>query len=157
MQNLGQEVEKIAAYARGPQVAWADIEAVAAPQLSAVVFRIADAIGEKNYDRAAAVLGELYQMQKTPYEIMGAFGKQIRQFYSARLALSEGKGASYVAQLWGMRYPADRLVNAARRLPLPWCRQAVIRCAQTDLAMKSTGQDPKELMTTLLLELANMA
>ena len=69
----------------------------------------------------------------------------------------EGKGASYVAQLWGMRYPADRLVNAARRLPLPWCRQAVIRCAQTDLAMKSTGQDPKELMTTLLLELANMA
>ena len=157
MQNLGQEVEKIAAYARGPQVAWADIEAVAAPQLSAVVFRIADAIGEKNYDRAAAVLGELYQMQKTPYEIMGAFGKQFRQFYSARLALSEGKGASYVAQLWGMRYPADRLVNAARRLPLPWCRQAVIRCAQTDLAMKSTGQDPKELMTTLLLELANMA
>ena len=48
-------------------------------------------------------------------------------------------------------------MNAARRLPLPWCRQAVIRCAQTDLAMKSTGQDPKELMTTLLLELANMA
>ena len=157
MQNLGQEVEKIAAYARGPQVAWADIEAVAAPQLSAVVFRIADAIGEKNYDKAAKILGELYQMQKSPYEILSALSKQLRQLYSARLALDGRRNAAWVAQLWGMRYPADRLMVSARRFSLPWCRRAVVRCAQTDLAMKSTGQDPKELMTTLLLELANMA
>ena len=157
MQNLQQEIEKIGAYAKGERVTWADIEAVAAPQLGAVVFRIADAIGEKNFDKAAATLGELYQMQKTPYEIMGAFGKQMRQLYSARLALAGGKGAAWVAQLWGMRYPADRLMVTARRFSLPWCRNAVIRCAQTDLAMKSTGQDAKELMTTLLLELANTA
>ena len=157
MQNLRQEIEKIGAYAKGPQITRADIEAVATPQLSAVVFRIADAIGEKNYDRAAAVLGELYQMQKTPYEIMGALGKQMRQLYSARLALDQGRGGSYVAKLWGMRYPADRLVGSARRFSLPWCRNAVVRCAQTDLAMKSTGQDAKQLLTTLLLELANAA
>ena len=53
--------------------------------------------------------------------------------------------------------PADRLMVSARRFSLPWCRRAVTRCAQTDLAMKSTGQDPKELLTTLLLELANAA
>ena len=157
MQNLQQEIEKIGAYAKGERVTWADIEAVAAPQLGAVVFRIADAIGEKNFDKAAATLGELYQMQKTPYEIMGAFGKQMRQLYSARLALDGRKNAAWVAQLWGMRYPADRLMVTARRFSLPWCRNAVIRCAQTDLAMKSTGQDAKELMTTLLLELANTA
>ena len=154
MHGLGQEIEKIGAYAKGDHITRADIEAVATPQLSAVVFRIADAIGERDYNRAAAVLGELYQMQKTPYEIMGAFGKQMRQLYSARLALDSGKNASYVAQIWGMRYPADRLMVSARRLSLPWCRRAVIRCAQTDMAMKSSGQDPKELMTTLLLELA---
>lgn len=155
MQNLQQEISKIAAYAKGDHVTRADIEAVATPQLSAVVFRIADAIGEKNFDRAAATLGELYQMQKTPYEILSALGKQMRQLYSARLALAEGKGGGYVAQLWGMRYPADRLMASARRFSLPWCRRAVVRCAQTDLAMKSTGQDARELLTTLLLELAN--
>ena len=155
MHSLQQEIGKIAAYAKGDKITRADIEAVATPQLSAVVFRIADAIGEKNFDKAAATLGELYQMQKSPYEIMGAFGKQMRQLYSARLALAGGKGAAWVAQLWGMRYPADRLLISARRFSLPWCRNAVIRCAQTDLAMKSTGQDAKELMTTLLVELAN--
>ena len=155
MHSLQQEIGKIAAFAKGDKITRADIEAVAAPQLSAVVFRIADAIGEKSFDRAAATLGELYQMQKSPYEIMGAFGKQMRQLYSARLALAGGKGAAWVAQLWGMRYPADRLLVSARRFSLQWCRRAVVRCAQTDLAMKSTGQDAKELMTTLLLELAN--
>ncbi len=157
MHSLQQEVGKIAAYAKGDKITRADIEAVATPQLSAVVFRIADAIGEKNFDRAAAILGELYQMQKSPYEIMGAFGKQMRQLYSARLALDRQKNAAWVAGLWGMRYPADRLLVSARRFSLQWCRRAVVRCAQTDLAMKSTGQDAKELMTTLLLELANTA
>ena len=157
MHSLQQEVGKIAAYAKGDKITRADMEAVATPQLSAVVFRIADAIGEKNFDRATAILGELYQMQKSPYEIMGAFGKQMRQLYSARLALDRQKNAAWVAGLWGMRYPADRLMVSARRFSLQWCRRAVVRCAQTDLAMKSTGQDAKELMTTLLLELANTA
>ena len=157
MHGLQQEIGKIAAYAKGPAVTWADIEAVATPQLRAVVFRIADAVGEKKYDEAVSVLGKLYQMQKSPYEIIGALGSQLRQLYSARLAIGQGKGAAYVAQLWGMRYPADRLMTSARRFSLPWCRRAVIRCVQTDLAMKSTGQDPKELLTTLLLELTNGA
>ena len=157
MHNLQQEIGKIGAYAKGERITRADIEAVATPQLSAVVFRIADAIGEKDYDRAARVLGELYQMQKSPYEILAALGKQMRQLYSARLALDQKKNAAYVSKLWGMRYPADRLMVSARRFSLPWCRRAVVRCAQTDLAMKSTGQDPKELLTTLLLELANAA
>lgn len=155
MQNLQQEVDKISAYAKADHITRADIEAVATPQLSAVVFRIADAIGEKNYDKAAKVLGELYQMQKSPYEIMSALSKQLRQLYSARLALDQRRDAAWVGRLWGMKYPMDRLMVSARRFSLPWCRRAVVRCAQTDLAMKSTGQDAKELLTTLLLELAN--
>ncbi len=157
MQNLGQEIEKIGAYAKGPAITRGDIEAVATPQLSAVVFRIADAIGEKNYDRALSILGELYQMQKSSYEIIGALGKQMRQLYSARLALDGQKGAAYVGKLWGMRFSPNQLMNSARRLPLPWCRKAVILCAQANLAMNSAGQNDRELLTTLLLELANMA
>ena len=74
---------------------------------------------------------------------------------SARLALEQGKGASYVAGLWGIKpYPAEKLINSAKRFGLKWCRNAVIRCGQTDLAMKSTGQDGQELLTSLLLELS---
>ena len=156
MTNLIGEIEKVGAYAKGPRITRADIDAVATPQLDAVVFRMTDAIGEKNFDRAMAVLGELFQMQEPPIKIMWSLGRQMRQLYSARLALDQGRGTSYVAGLWGIKpYPADKLMTSARRFSLPWCRRAVIRCGQTDLAMKSTGQDGRELLTGLLLELAS--
>ena len=60
-----------------------------------------------------------------------------------------------MASLWGIKpYPADKLMTSAKRFSLTWCRRAVVRCGQTDLAMKSTGQDGQELLTSLLLELA---
>ena len=155
MNNLIGEIEKIGSYARQKHITKADIEAVATPQLDAVVFRMTDAIGERNFDRAMAVLGELYQMQEAPIKIMAVLGKQMRQLYSARLALEQGKGSAYVASLWGLKpYPADKLMNSARRLSLKWCRKAVVRCGETDYAMKSSGQDARELLTTLLLELS---
>lgn len=155
MTNLVGEIEKIGAYAKQPHITRADIEAVATPQLDAVVFRMTDAIGESNFDKAASVLGELYQMQEPPIKIMWSLGRQMRQIYSARLAMEHRRGAGYVASLWGIKpYPAEKLMTSARRFSLPWCRRAVVRCAQTDLAMKSTGQDAQQLLTTLLLELA---
>ena len=156
MTNLIGEIEKIGAYARGSRITREDIEAVATPQLDAVVFRMTDAIGEKNFDRAASVLGELFQMQEPPIKIMWSLGRQMRQIYSARLALESGRGSGWVASLWNIKpYPADKLMQSAKRFTLPWCRRAVVRCGQTDLAMKSTGQDGRELLTALLLELAN--
>ena len=156
MHNLIGEIEKIAAYAKGPHITRGDIEAVATPQLDAVVFRMTDAIGEGQFDKAMGVLGELYQMQEAPIKIMWSLGRQMRQLYSARLALERGQGTGFVAGLWNLKpYPADKLVRSAKRFSLPWCRRAVVRCGQVDLAMKSTGQDGKELLTGLMLELAN--
>jgi DNA polymerase-3 subunit delta len=158
MTNLVGEIEKIGAYAKQKHITRADIEAVATPQLDAVVFRMTDAIGEGNFDRAASVLGALYQMQEPPVKIMWSLGRQMRQLYSARLALEQGRGSAYVASLWGIKpYPADKLMHSARRFSLKWCRNAVIACGKTDLAMKSTGQDGGELLTTLLLQLATPA
>ena len=97
MTNLIGEIEKIGAYAKGGRITREDIDAVATPQLDAVVFRMTDAIGEGNFDRAASVLGELYQMQEPPIRIMWSLGRQMRQLYSARLAIEKGKGAPYVA------------------------------------------------------------
>jgi DNA polymerase-3 subunit delta len=155
MTNLVGEIEKIGAYAKQKHITRADMEAVATPQLDAVVFRMTDAIGEGKFDRAMSVLGELYQMQEPPIKIMWSLGRQMRQLYSARLALEQGRGSAYVASLWGIKpYPADKLMASARRFSLKWCRRAVVRCGKTDLAMKSTGQDGQELLTTLLLELA---
>ncbi len=156
MTTLIGEIEKIGAYAKGQRITREDIEAVATPQLDAVVFRMTDAIGEGSFDRAAKVLGELYQMQEKPGRILYVLSRQMRQLYSARLLMEQGRGGSQgLMELWGIKsYPAEKLMGSARRFSLKWCRRAVALCAQTELDSKSTGQDDRDLLTTLLLKLA---
>ena len=156
MTTLISEIGKIGAYAKNHRVTRGDIDAVATPQLDAVVFQMTDAISAGDFDKAAGVLGDLFHMQEAPIKLLSVLGKQLRQLYSARLALEDKRGTDYLMQLWGLRsaYPAQRLMQSARRFSLSWCRWAVIRCAQTDLAMKSTGADGEELLTALLMELA---
>ena len=67
---------------------------------------------------------------------------------NGRLALAELSAARF-------GYPAEKLMQAARAHGLSWCKRAMRRCAETDLAMKSVaGSDAGTLLTGLLLELA---
>ena len=158
MNNLISEIGKIGSYAAHHRVTRQDIDAVATPQLDAVVFQMTDAIAAGNFDKAASVLGDLLHMGEPPIKLLSVLGRQLRQLYSARLALESRKGSGYVAQLWAMRsaYPAQKLTDAARRFDLNWCRMAVTEAAKADLTMKSvSGADGEELLIELLLKLAN--
>ena len=157
MNGLISEIGKIGAYAKARRVTRADIDAVAIPIIDAVVFQMTDALSRKQFDKAFSVLNDLLRLQQAPIMILAVLGKHLRQLYTARIALETGKGSRWLMDLWGMRstYPADKLMEAARRHELAWCRQAMRRCAETDLAMKSVaGADAKELLLSLMLELA---
>lgn len=158
MNTLAGEISKIAAYSKHSRITRQDIDAVAVPQLDAIVFQMTDAILHRNFDRACRVLGDLYSQQESPYRILAALSKQLRQLYTARLALENHKDTQYLIQLWGMKhsYPAENLMRAAPRFDLPWCRRAVSRAAEVEFDMKTTsGADADELLTALLLELAH--
>lgn len=157
MHGLISEIEKIGAYSKEHVVTRADIDAVAIPQLDAVVFQLTDALMEKDFDKASTVLGDLLHMQEAPIMILSVLGKHFRQLLTARIAFDEGGHAKDLMELWGMRssYPAERLFTAARRNAPEWCRRAVIACAKTDLAMKSqVGADARELLLSLILTLS---
>lgn len=158
MNSLAGEISKIAAYSKHTRITRQDIDAVAVPQLDAIVFQMTDAILQRDFDRAGRVLGDLYGQQESPYRILAALSKQLRQLYTARLALENHKNTQYLIQLWGMKnsYPAEKLMRAAPRFDLQWCRRAVMRAAEVDLDMKSSsGADADELLVAFLLELAH--
>ncbi len=157
MHTLAAEIGKIAAYAPHPRVTRADIDAVAVPQIDAVVFQMIDAMARKDFDKAASVLADLLQSQQPPIMILAAMGKYFRQLYTARLYLDRGKSRGEFMELWGMKsgYQADKLLDAARRFSLPWCRYAAGRCARADIELKSSYGRERELLTGLLMELAS--
>lgn len=156
MTGLISEIGKIGAYAREKRVTRREIDAVATPQLDAVVFNLTDAISEGNFDRAFGVLSDLLHMQEPPIKLLSVLGKQLRQLYCARLAYEAGKDVPWLMETCGIRstYPAEKLMRAARRFSLPWCRNALCLCEEADLRMKSTGADGKDVLTGLLLDLS---
>ncbi len=155
MNGLIPEIEKIAAYAKGARVTKSDVDAVAAPRLDAVVFQLSDAVGAGQYDKALGVLADLLHMQEPPQLIMAALGKYFRQLYAARVALEERRTADDVAGLWKMHpFVASKLMAAAHKVDLAWCRAALRRVAETDVALKTAGGDPDQTLTGLVLSLA---
>lgn len=157
MNGLIGEIEKVGAFAKGIRITKEDIDAVATPQLDAVAWQMTNAIGVGDFDRAAQVLGDLLQMQEPALRILAAIGKNLRQLYSARILMEQHGTAGDLAQLWGMKpYPAQKLMDSARRFSLPWCRKAVELCARTDLMLKDSREE-REVMTDFLLQLATPA
>jgi len=156
MTGLISEISKIGAYARDVRVTRQDIDAVAIPQLDAVVFQLTGAIADRDFDRGFGVLSQLLQMQEPPIKLLAALGKQLRQLYTARLALESRRDQKWLMEVWGMKssYQAQKLMGAARKFSLAWCRRAVLRCEEADLAMKSTGADNVIVLTELLLALS---
>lgn len=156
MHDLAGEIGKIGAYAKERRVTRQDIDALATPKLDAVVFQLTDHLSARSYDKALATLSDLLHMQEVPQVILGALGKYLRQLYAARVALEERRTADDLAALWKMHpYPAGKLMTAAHRVTLPWCRFALEQAAQADLAMKSTGNAPGQVLTDLVLALAH--
>ena len=157
MDGLVPEINKIAAYAKDKRVTVADIDAVADPVLDARIFDMTNAVTARDYDRAAAVLAELLRMQTEPIAILAVLGRELRQLYTARLALDGKKDAVWVKELWRMTsaYPATKLMEAARSVSRPWCRDAVRRCQTLDRRMKSERNlDAEGALKLFLMELA---
>ncbi|MCI9120971.1 MAG: DNA polymerase III subunit delta [Oscillibacter sp.] len=156
MTGLVQEIEKAAAYAKGPAVTRKDIDAVAAPVLSAEVFRLSDAVLQGNHNQAAVILGDLLKMQTEPIQILGALGSQIRRLWAARTALDNGRDRFWLMELCGIKeYPAKLALSAARQTSAQWCAQAARQCQELDRRLKSQrGIDGPGELKLLLVRLA---
>lgn len=155
MHNLASEIDKIGAYAKDTRITREDIDAVATPQLDAVVFQLTDHLSAKNYDKALSTLSDLLHMQQASQMILGAIAKHFRRLYTARVALEEHHSSDELAALWGMKPGAAGYAMAeARKVTLPWCKAALEKVQQADRRSKSTGASDSDVLTELVLSLA---
>ena len=157
MAGLVSETEKIAAYAKHPQITSKDIEAVSEPVLDARIFDMTNRITARDYNGAAQVLGDLLRMQTEPIVILGAVGKELRRLYTARMSIDQGRDRFWLMELWEMKsdYPANLLLQAARRISHEWCQWALKECQTLDRRMKSEKNIDREgELTRFIMELS---
>jgi len=154
MQALIPEIDKIAAYSKSEKITREDIDAVATPNIEAVVFDLTDAIVARKYKKAIELLEKLTMLGEEPIALLALIGRQLRQIYTACLLRAGGGGVSELMKICNLRseYPARIIMDASRNVKLKWVRDAVILCAQTDTKLKLGAKS--EVLEELIVQLA---
>lgn len=155
MTGLGNEVEKVAAYASGGTVTSKDIDAVVVPALEAVTFDLTDAVITGQVKKAAELLRRLTVMRTPPEMILGALSKTLRGLYMARLAVTQRRPARDVMEVCGYRsaYPAEKLMKSAAKRPIGWCRKALLLCRDADAQLKGESRERERVLEWMLASL----
>ena len=157
MNALIPEIEKAAAYAAGESVTRADIDATASRLPEADVFELTDCIARRRFDDAAKLLRDLLSDKNNhPIMLCALIGQQFRRLYAAKAAQAARRSRADGMELCGVRYDFayDKLCAAARSFSPEQLGALVKLSAQYDYKMKSTGQDPGQLLLELFGRIA---
>lgn len=158
MTSLKSEIEKIAAFSGSESVCRADIDAVTEPVLDAVVYRMTDHLGAKEYDKAMSTLQKLLKMQQEPIAILGAVGGYLRRLGTARILYDRGCTSGELMKLCGLSdYAARKTMSAAKQFSPAFFKNAMELVLETDRRMKTSYDDPTRLLELLILQLAQEA
>lgn len=158
MTSLKGEIDKIAAFSGAETVCRADIDAVTEPVLDAVVFRMTDMLGSREYAQAVDMLQKLLKMQQEPIVILGAVGGYLRRLGTARTLHDRGLLTGELMKLYGLSdYAARKTMSAARQFSADFFKKAMELVLETDRKMKTSYDDPERLLEMLILQLAQEA
>lgn len=158
MTALAGEIGKICAYSGAEEIVKSDIDAVTEPVLDAVVFQMTDMLGQKEYGPALAKLRQLMKMQQEPIAILGAIGLHFRRMGTARTLSDNGRQSGELMKLCGMSdFAARKTMSAAVKFSAGFYAKAAELVMETDMAMKTSLDDPQRLLEVLVIQLAREA
>ena len=156
MQGLAGEIDKLCFYVgEGGTAAVRDVETVTSAVPEAQVFKLCDALAQRDVRTALRLLGDLEAAREEAIPTLSMIGRQMRNLYTARLVQRAGGSRGEIAELCRFRYDfqTDNLVRAARSLSAAGLREALRLCAEADAALKSSRGEPYDLLTDLVLAL----
>jgi len=155
MTTLQGEIEKTAAYAKAEYVTRKDIDAVVTPVLDTVAYKLTDALVNRDNKRALRLLDELFQMREAPHKLMYSISLKMRQLLAARVCIENKLDKTKLMEMCGIRheFQAKTILSTASKATLAECRDAVLHCSETALALNSSTE-PESRMIELVTKLA---
>ena len=159
MNTLIPEITKICGAAAGEEIARADIDAVAKRASETTIFMLTDALGARQYDKAAALMADLLaDRDEPPQKQIYMVSESFRRLFAVKTATDFRKPDSFIEdclpETVGRPYMLRQLKNACRNYSRERLARAVRLCVECDFGMKDNGPEPEELMKELLLRLA---
>lgn len=155
MQSLTGEIDKLCLYTNNGVITREDILEATCGTVEGKIFKLCDAIALHQSREALRRLRELEQAREEPIPLLSMISRQMRNLYTARLALDNGLGNSDIAALCGFKIPfqTDNLVRQARGVKLSAARKAMLLCTEYDWPLKASKTEGFDLLNDLVLAL----
>lgn len=150
---IGQELNKLTAYAKGRAITREDIDALCVRRVESDGYTLAVNILKGNAKMVFSRLSELADQNYEPFEILGIISFSMSDLYRAKLARASGKMAGDVYA--DFKYPRNRefaVKNAfseCANISEERIRKTIEILADTDLALKTKSSGIAADMLTL--------
>jgi DNA polymerase III subunit delta len=132
------EIEKLLTYAGDRAVTADDVARLVAPVSLESVFRLIDALGDRDGARATSLLHRYLDEGEHPLRLLALIVRQFRQVTRARALLDAGTAPGALAGPLGVPpFAAGKLAGQARRFPLPALAGLLARLLDADAGVKT--------------------
>jgi DNA polymerase-3 subunit delta len=167
LQDLDTGLEKIfLSVGEKKRVELSDVEGITSEVKVSTVFDLTDAIGQQNLEKALSILEKALESKAIPFKkeepvpkrkedpiplLVGMMSRhywnilRVKEMLSSRKAFEE-MASSLRMQAWNVK----KLIEQGRRFTGDSLREGIMRCYQTDLALKK-GRGPKNLLMEKLV------
>ena len=151
LEELATEVEKLATWAAGDRISARDVEALAVGRADTAIFALTDAWGRRDVAAALAACEALLERSDRPRRdelprLVGALAAHVARVQAARLLAAEGLRARDAApRLKAHPFVAEKAFAQAANFSVDELRDAIVRLAQLDLALKGGSRVPGDL------------
>jgi DNA polymerase-3 subunit delta len=153
------EMEKLVGYLGERDLAdEADVAAIVSDTRIESIFDLTDAMGRGDRSTALTLLDRLLAEGQAPLMILAMMTRHFRQMWKISELVSQKVPQSELPRRVGASaYFLKGLMQQATRFDHRQYRQVFNRFLETDLALKSSGGEPRMQLEKLLLEIADMS
>ena len=151
LDELGSEIEKLAVWADGETITVRDVQAIGAGQAETSIFALTDAWGGRDVSAALAATEELLGRSDRPrrdelLRLAGLLAHHVARVRRCQALAEEGARPRDAAGRLKMHpFAAEKAFAQARNFSVDELREAIVRLAALDLALKGGSRLSGEL------------
>jgi DNA polymerase-3 subunit delta len=150
LHHLANEVAKLAIWADGEPLAWEQARELVVPFGDVPSFALTDAWGRRDVAAVLHAAESTFERESSPSgvapRIVGALARHLARLRECRALLADGHSASEIAsRLKRHPYYVQKLVRQAEAFSDDELRDASIRLAELDLALKGASRLPGDV------------
>ena len=152
MENIRKELEKLLCYTLDREVITSkDVEEICVPQIQNHIFDMITAIANGSGEQALKLYYDLLSLREPPMRILALISRQFNLLLQVKELAQKGYPQAMIGEKVGLHgFIAGKYMKQASGFKVPFLKQALEDCAQTEYAFKS-GKLGERMSVELLI------